>query len=118
MLRVRRAPAHQLMQTKDWLPVPEQLLAGVSGGADSVALLYLLRKQGTDVTAVHVNHGLRGDASDGDEAFVRSLCESWQVPLLVYRLNPPENAAGAVRLLQAGCAHHGDPGDCPGASSG
>lgn len=73
-------------------PLPARLLAGVSGGADSVALLLLLtRLPGHEIAAVHVNHGLRGDASDGDEAFVRALCERLHVPLLVYRAEPPQN---------------------------
>ena len=71
-------------------PLPEHLLAGVSGGADSVALLHLLLQRGVRVTAVHVNHGLRGEASDGDERFVRELCGHLQVPLLVYRAVPPD----------------------------
>lgn len=73
--------------------LPMRLLAGVSGGADSVALLLLLadRRQqlGGEITAVHVNHGLRGDASDGDEAYVRQLCRDLRVPLLCYRAEPP-----------------------------
>lgn len=70
---------------------PGRLLVGLSGGADSVALLHLLLEAECDVTAVHVNHGLRGAESDGDEAFVRTLCEKLQVPLLVFRACPPEN---------------------------
>ena len=71
--------------------LPQRLLVGLSGGADSVALLLLLMDAGKQITAVHVNHGLRGDASDGDEAFVRVLCEKHQVPLLTYRADPPDN---------------------------
>ena len=71
--------------------LPQRLLVGLSGGADSVALLLLLMDAGKQVTAVHVNHGLRGDASDGDEAFVRALCVKHQVPLLTYRADPPDN---------------------------
>ncbi|MBQ2953588.1 MAG: tRNA lysidine(34) synthetase TilS [Clostridia bacterium] len=72
-------------------PLPHKLLAGVSGGADSVALLHLLAQAGVQVTAVHVNHGLRGEASDGDEAFVADLCNRMNVPLCTYRAAPPEN---------------------------
>ena len=68
-----------------------RLLVGLSGGADSVALLLLLLDAGAEVAAVHVNHGLRGADSDGDERFVRALCERLQVPLTCYRANPPEN---------------------------
>lgn len=75
------------------MTLPRRLLIGLSGGADSVALAWLLlqKRQETELVAVHVNHGLRGDDSDGDEAFVRQLCESWQLPLEVYRAQPPEN---------------------------
>ena len=69
--------------------LPQRLLIGLSGGADSVALLLLLLDGGAQVTAVHVNHGLRGAESDADEAFVRALCEKRAVPLLVYRAEPP-----------------------------
>lgn len=71
------------------------LLCGVSGGADSMALLSLLISRrdrgGIDLHAVHVNHGLRGDESDADEAFVRSYCNAQHVPLYTYRLTPPEH---------------------------
>ncbi len=57
------------------------ILCAVSGGADSVCLLALLRQQGTyTLSAAHYNHRLRGAESDGDEAFVRSLCEKWGIP--------------------------------------
>ncbi len=79
------------MLTTRMPPLPQRMLAGISGGADSVALMYLLREKGVQVTAVHVNHGLRGAASDGDEAFVRELCQGWNVPLWVFRAEPPEN---------------------------
>lgn len=73
------------------MALPQRLLCGVSGGADSVALLRLLLDAGKAVTAVHVNHALRGAESDADEQFVRDLCDRWQVPLLVYRADPPDN---------------------------
>ena len=77
------------------MPLPERLLIGLSGGADSMALAYLLlsrRDRGeTELCAVHVNHGLRGADADADEAFVREWCQRWQLPLLVYRAQPPQN---------------------------
>ena len=67
----------------------DQVVCAVSGGADSVALLfalYLLReKLGICVSAVHFNHGLRGEESDRDEAFVEKLCHRLDVPLTVGR---------------------------------
>jgi tRNA(Ile)-lysidine synthase len=52
-------------------------IVGVSGGADSVALLRALAASRTGtLTVAHVNHGLRGAESDGDAAFVRDLAAS------------------------------------------
>lgn len=49
-------------------------MVGVSGGADSVALLWMLYEKGfRKVVVCHVNHGLRGVESDGDERFVKGL---------------------------------------------
>ncbi len=70
-------------------------LIGLSGGADSVYLLLRALEEGGEITAVHVNHGLRGENSDGDETFVRQLCAEKNVPLLVYRATPPENPSEA-----------------------
>ena len=60
---------------------------GVSGGADSVALLHLLcRLRETfrlSLRVVHVNHHLRGEEADRDAAFVRALCEGLGVPCVV-----------------------------------
>ena len=65
----------------------DRIVAGISGGADSVCLLFLLRElcreKGATLSAVHVNHGLRGAEADGDEAYVRELCGRLQVPLSV-----------------------------------
>jgi len=60
------------------------LCAAVSGGADSMALLrVLLELRETfwyPLTACHVNHGLRGETADRDEAFVREACaDSWKL---------------------------------------
>ena len=65
----------------------EQLVCAVSGGADSMALLwgaYLLKDMlGITLSAAHFNHGLRGAESDRDEAFVREFCDRFDIPLFV-----------------------------------
>jgi tRNA(Ile)-lysidine synthase len=67
----------------------EVVLAAVSGGADSVALLHVLRafapSLGLSLEAVHVDHGLRPESA-ADAAFVRDLCHAWDVPLRVARV--------------------------------
>lgn len=65
----------------------DEIVCAVSGGADSIALLwsfYLLKeKLGIRLSAAHFNHHLRGEESQRDEAFVRAFCEGYQIPLVV-----------------------------------
>jgi tRNA(Ile)-lysidine synthase len=58
---------------------PDRVLAGVSGGADSVCLALVLKELGFEIAIVHVNHGLRGAESDADEEFTRQLAGQLQV---------------------------------------
>ena len=59
----------------------ELYLVALSGGADSVALLLLLKNAGFNVHAAHCNFHLRGDESDRDEAFCVELCQRLGVEL-------------------------------------
>ncbi|MGN0977187.1 MAG: tRNA lysidine(34) synthetase TilS [Faecousia sp.] len=65
----------------------DTVICAVSGGTDSVALLFalcLLREKGSfRLEAAHFNHKLRGEESDRDETFVRTLCERYDIPLHV-----------------------------------
>lgn len=65
------------------------VITGVSGGADSVCLLFVLlelkKKIPFEVVVVHVNHGLRGVQADADEEFVRTLCQQHNLPLEICR---------------------------------
>lgn len=72
------------------LPEKSRIIAAVSGGADSVYLLLRLRemaeKSGFEIIAGHVNHKTRGEASDGDEAFVCALADRLGLACHVDRL--------------------------------
>ena len=63
----------------------DRVICALSGGADSVALLfalYLLKdKLEIQLEAAHFNHHLRGEESDRDEAFVKTLCDRYDIPL-------------------------------------
>jgi tRNA(Ile)-lysidine synthase len=86
----------------------DSILVGVSGGADSVALLHLLHEANVPVAAAHVNYGLRGEESDGDEQFVSELCAKWNVPLYLRKTNADElnslsnNLQNSARILRYG----------------
>jgi len=65
------------------IPKGANVVAGVSGGADSVALLRALHQLNVPVTVAHLNHQLRGAESDRDERFVRELAEELELPIVV-----------------------------------
>ena len=76
----------QLFITEQELVQPgEEVVCAVSGGADSVALLfalYLLKeKLQIRLSAAHFNHHLRGAESDQDQAFVEDFCSRYDIPL-------------------------------------
>ena len=62
----------------------DHVVAGVSGGADSVYLLFLLLKykEETDfkISVVHVHHNLRGAEADRDARYVGELCSQYELP--------------------------------------
>jgi len=72
----------QMLQKEDCV------IAGVSGGADSVCLLFVLlelqKELGFDLVVAHVNHGLRGEAADADEAHVKNICKEKGIPCECY----------------------------------
>ncbi len=74
----------------------DRVVVGVSGGADSVCLLTILRELqnevGFDLHAVHVHHGLRGEFADRDAEFVWKLCKKIDVSCQVFFEKVPEYA--------------------------
>lgn len=76
----------------------QPLLAMLSGGADSVCLLDVALQLGAEVTALHVNYGLR-DAAEDDERHCRELCQRLGVELIVEAARLPDagNVQAAAR---------------------
>jgi tRNA(Ile)-lysidine synthase len=58
-----------------------------SGGVDSMVLLDLLLKTGKKVNVLHVNYGLRGEASNADELLVREVCAERGLSLSILKVN-------------------------------
>ena len=77
----------------------DTVLCALSGGADSVVLLYFLHwylpGQGIRLAAAHLHHGIRDGAADEDAAFCRRLCEGLQIPFYSRHLNIPAMAKKA-----------------------
>ena len=81
----------QAVERYGMLEKGDSVTVALSGGADSVALLHSLKTSenelGIRLSACHVNHNLRGEESDGDEAYVRELCRELEVPLKVFSVD-------------------------------
>ena len=71
--------------------IPEGLrvIVGVSGGADSVALLHILHRLGYDLTVAHLNHSIRGAEADADEQFVKDLCVELGAKCVTIKIDVP-----------------------------
>ena len=71
----------------------DNVVIGVSGGPDSLCLLFLLyqysKRVGFNVIAVHFNHKIRGAASDEDEAFVKEVCDYLRIKCIIARADIP-----------------------------
>ena len=83
------------------------IVVGLSGGADSVCLLLILKelseKHGFPLYALHVHHGLRGETADRDALFCKELCESLHIPLRTERVDVADIAeTHAIGTEEAG----------------
>ena len=85
--RKMRQKARNTIAQFHMFPRHAKIVVGLSGGADSVALLHVLcslkEEFGWEITAVHIHHGLRGEAADGDAAFAEDFCAKLGIPCLV-----------------------------------
>lgn len=126
-----RKKVEEFIQRKHMIASGERIVVGVSGGADSMCLLdvlsYLAPVMNFSIQAVHVNHMIRGEEADRDEAFVQAYCmqrginlqcvhidvkkmaketgESLEEAGRKARYEAFESVAGADKIA---VAHHGD----------
>ncbi len=77
------------IERENLIPEVTRVVAGVSGGADSVALLHVLHRLGYPLTAAHLNHSIRGADADADEAFVKALCKKLGVECVTAKNDVP-----------------------------
>jgi len=81
-------------------------LVGVSGGADSVALLYLLVESGSrNLVVCHLHHGLRGRDATADQAFTARLAKQLGLPFETGRADVRKLAATSGESLETAARH-------------
>jgi tRNA(Ile)-lysidine synthase len=80
------------IERENLIPAGTHVIVGVSGGADSVALLHILYRLGYNLTAAHLNHSIRGAEADADEAFVKNLCAKLGIKCVVAKTDVPSLA--------------------------
>lgn len=75
----------------------ENVVVGLSGGADSCALTHILarlsEKMDLHITAVHINHGIRGEEADRDERSAEEFCRRLNIEFIAYHCDIPSEAA-------------------------
>ncbi len=71
----------------------DKLVAGVSGGPDSLCMLHVLKslcgEYGFSLYAAHLNHQFRGEEADADAFFVGEICRSWGIPVFIKVFDVP-----------------------------
>ncbi|QHI69494.1 tRNA lysidine(34) synthetase TilS [Tichowtungia aerotolerans] len=77
------------IERENLIPEGTRVIVGVSGGADSVALLHILHRLGFNIIAAHLNHGIRGSEADADEQFVKDLCAKLNVECITQKIDVP-----------------------------
>ena len=112
---LRPATASVSTITKEMLSLPtipvapgDRIAVAISGGADSTALLLLTHTANTlprnslgiGLSAIHINHTLRGEESEADQAFVQALCDKLEIPLHITRVDTAAHATTHKQTLE------------------
>lgn len=88
------------LESKCKVTSSDNILVAVSGGMDSVLLCYFLKETGQPFGIAHCNFKLRGEASDGDEAFVKKLAKDFEVPFFVNHFDTYKIAIEQKKSIQ------------------
>ncbi len=90
----------QYIQKENLFQPNDKLLLAVSGGIDSVVLCELCKQAGYNFVIAHCNFQLRGEDSDRDEKFVRSLGEKYGVEVLVKKFDTKQIASDEKKSIE------------------
>ena len=89
---------YDTIKTHKMINQNEEITVALSGGADSVVLLHSLislknHLNPAEISAVHINHNLRGEAAEADQNFVINLCKKWNINLEIFQTDVNHLAA-------------------------
>ncbi len=94
---------YDTIQQYHMIDAGDRIIVGVSGGADSICLLHVLRElQGrlqVELRAVHVHHGLR-ETAERDARYTKACCEAWGIPLRIVYADVRREAAERKQGLE------------------
>lgn len=86
----------EYIESNQMIQANDKVIVGVSGGADSICLLFVLmeyqKRIPFSLAAVHVEHGVRGEESLEDARFVKEICGRYDIPLRCFSYKVPELA--------------------------
>ena len=104
MVTETKQKVKEYLQLNHMICEGEHVCVAVSGGADSMCLLFLMKELSEEtgflLSAVHVEHGIRGEASLSDMEYVKEQCAMLDIPLDIYRTDAVKVAAGTGTTLE------------------
>lgn len=93
----------EFIREQELIEEGDHVIAGVSGGADSVYLFFVLlefkKELNYEISVVHVNHNIRGEEALRDENYVKQLCQDYKLPFYSYSY-PVQEIAKAKKISE------------------
>ena len=103
-LFLKKKKIKEYIEKYNMLNKGDGVVLGLSGGPDSVCLFFVLlalkEEYNLTISAVHINHMIRGKDADEDQEYVESLCKEFNVPLNALRIDIPALVKASGRSIE------------------
>ena len=103
-LFLKKKKIREYIEKYNMLNKGDGVVLGLSGGPDSVCLFFVLlalkEEYNLSISAVHINHMIRGKDADEDQEYVGTLCREFDIPLDALRIDIPALAKGSGRSIE------------------